>query len=121
MNRSLNLLRPVGARGLASARVKPTALALRQPLPTPFAQSPLAAFGPFGIRRYASSVGKSGGEGHQSGSSGSAERPKANPHADQQNATSSAVEEVCLRFLLNEVVGIVLMGRSKERLGTLRV
>jgi hypothetical protein len=56
MNRSLNLLRPVGARGLASARVKPTALALRQPLPTPFAQSPLAAFGPFGIRRYASSA-----------------------------------------------------------------
>lgn len=61
---------------------------------TPRAIRPTAlqpAFTRLNLRAYAS---KTGQEGVTSGSSGTAEVPKENPHADQQNATSSAAEEV---------------------------
>jgi hypothetical protein len=99
MNRSLNLLRPVGARGIASAssKIRPTLLA-RSPVSGSGSSarlSPRLAQGlGLSLRGYASSTGKTGQEGVKAGSSGSAEVPKENPHADQQNATSSAAEEV---------------------------
>jgi hypothetical protein len=101
MNRSLNLLRPVGARGIASAssKIRPTLLA-RSPVSVAGSGSAsrlsprLAQSLGLSLRGYASSTGKTGQEGVKAGSSGSAEVPKENPHADQQNATSSAAEEV---------------------------
>jgi hypothetical protein len=72
MNRSLSLLRPLGSRGSAASRLaRPTALH--------------PSFTKLTLRAYAS----------KSDSGASAEDiSKANHHVDNQNATSSAKEEV---------------------------
>jgi hypothetical protein len=95
MNRSLSLLRPLNRGLLAPRLVRPTVL------------SP--AFSNLRLRAYAS---KTGQEGVKSGSSGTAEVPKENPHADQQNATSSAAEEVCLFFFFRQMSGETLCGQG---------
>jgi hypothetical protein len=101
MNRSLNLLRPLGVRGLMTPRTRPTAI-LRTPLS---AQSQ-------GLTLRKAYASKTGQEGVTSGSSGSAEVSKANPNVDHQNATSSAKEEVCF---LSEGDKKKLITRLKEQ------
>lgn len=72
MNRSLSLLRPLGSRSFVASRLaRPTAL---QP-----------AFTKLTMRAYASKSGSS-----------AEDISKANHHVDNQNATSSAKEEVSL-------------------------
>lgn len=66
--------------------------------PTTILRTPLSAQSQ-GLTLRKAYASKTGQEGVTSGSSGSAEVSKANPNVDQQNATSSAKEEVCLPLM----------------------